>query len=121
SDVSPPCPMTTWREPKALELELGLDDADDAQALATTAARRLGVREEDIEEVRLLRRALDCRRGRIRFHLSLEVLPRGGPPAPRPLLGEPFPVRVAPPSRVVIVGDGPAGLFCAYQLARQGV
>lgn len=32
-----------------------------------------------------------------------------------------MPVEVSSPARVVIVGEGPAGLFCAYQLARAGV
>ena len=50
----------------------------------------------------------------MRFHLLLEI---GAEPEHD--LGAPHPREVAP-SRIVVVGDGPAGLFCAYELARHG-
>jgi uncharacterized FAD-dependent dehydrogenase len=60
------------------------------------------------------KRSIDARRGRVRFHLTVglagERAPLGGA-APRATSGAP----------VVIVGGGPAGLFCAYELARAGV
>ena len=59
------------------------------------------------------KRSIDARRGRVRFHLTVGVAGKhaiGGAPL-RETSGEP----------VVIVGAGPAGLFCAYELARAGV
>jgi uncharacterized protein len=103
--------------PEEIEIELGLDEPDDPEHLAKKAARKLGVRPENVPPLELLRRSLDARRGQVRFHLLLGTAPPRDPGA----LGEPHPVSVALPAEVVIVGDGPAGLFAAYELARHGV
>lgn len=103
--------------PKELTLELGLDEPDDGEALKTRVARRLGVPSEELPLPVVLGRSLDARRGRIHFRLRLGLDPefvatlrRPGAP-PREVKGE---------RRVLIVGDGPAGLFCAYELGRAG-
>jgi uncharacterized FAD-dependent dehydrogenase len=96
-------------------------------ALARRVARKLGVGPEDLPGLVLRKRSLDCRRGRIRHHLSFELLPSGAPGgvgfgiAPGAELGAPHPIEVSAPARVLIIGDGPCGLFCAYELARAGV
>ncbi len=101
--------------PSELTLELGLDDASDPESLRARVARTLGVPEDELPEVALRKRSLDARRGRVRFHavvaLGLAKEPLGGE-LPREVRGEP---------RVVVVGEGPAGLFCAYELARRGI
>lgn len=102
--------------PREIEIELGLDDASDEAALRALAARRLQRSPADLPALRLRKRSLDARRGAVRFHVLLEL--GGEPDAP---LGAPEPARVVAPERVVIVGAGPAGLFAAYQLARQGI
>jgi uncharacterized FAD-dependent dehydrogenase len=102
--------------PEEVELELGLDEASDSEALRARIGKKLGISPEALPEPRLLRRSIDARRGSVHFHLivglgtSTEAL--GGDP-PRE------PTHPGPP--VVVVGDGPAGLFCAYELARQGI
>jgi uncharacterized FAD-dependent dehydrogenase len=116
--------MTAQRQ---LTIELGLDEPDDDAHVRRAAARRLGVRAQDLPLVVLRKRSLDCRGRRIRFHLLLDVLI--GHPGDSVLYGlagdeqlaVPHPREVSLPARVVIVGDGPCGLFCAYQLAREGV
>ena len=105
--------------------------------LSETAARRLGTSVEAIDEVRLLKRAVDARRAsNVHFVATLgvtldggagaeaEVIARADDPditvhAPRAL---PAVVRSkAPPAlRPVVVGTGPAGLFAALTLARAG-
>ena len=102
--------------PREIELILGLDEPDDAASLRAQVARKLGRETADLPPLRLLKRSLDARGGRVRFHLLLEI---GG--APAPALALPEPREVGGTRRVAIVGDGPAGLFCAYQLARAGV
>ncbi len=99
-----------------LELELGLDDPDDLPSLQERAARQLKVASSDLPELRIVRRAIDARRGRVRFHVTLAELDE----SPLPLAG-PEPREVDRDQRVLIVGDGPAGLFCAYELARSGI
>jgi len=101
--------------PAELTLELGLDDAEDPAALRARVARELRVPEAELPELVVRKRSLDARRGRLRFHLLIELgapqEPLGGAP-PREVTGEP---------RVIVVGEGPAGLFCAYELARRGI
>ncbi len=90
-------------------LDLGLDEADDLAALTTKLAAQLHTRELPPIEVR--KRSIDARRGRVRFHVVVgTVTPRASVPVVA-VAGEP----------VIIVGGGPAGLFCAYELARTGI
>jgi uncharacterized protein len=113
--------------PQYVELTLALEEPDAPDALAQHVAKKLGLTPEELPGLVLRKRSLDCRRGHIRQHLSLELLPSGAPRgvafgmAPDAELGAPHPIEVSRPSRVVIIGDGPCGLFCAYQLARAGV
>ena len=101
--------------PSEIELELELDEPEDNEALRHRAARKLGVQEADLPPLALRKRSIDARRGRVVFRLILEVAP-----APRDL-GAPHPIDVDHLGRVLIIGDGPAGLFCAYELARRGI
>lgn len=96
---------------------LGLDEADDEVALKEKVARALRIAPADIPMARIARRAIDARGGRVRFRVMVSLEP---PPAAE-TLGRPWPIEVGRPQRVVVVGDGPAGLFCAYELARAGV
>lgn len=86
--------------------------------LKETAARKAGLRTEDITHVQILRRSLDSRRGRVLYHATAEVYS-----------GEPF---VAPDysgnyqdchnkPAVIIVGAGPAGLFAALHALEVGL
>lgn len=96
-------------------VDLGLDEPETEALLRARAAALLGVAEAALPPLVVRRRSLDARRGHARFHVLVDERP----PVP-PLLGLPEPREVGA-RRVVIVGDGPAGLFCAYELARHGV
>ncbi len=102
--------------PQRVELVLAPDRADE-EGLRSALRRRLGRDTEASLRFRVVRRSIDARGGRVRYRLWVEV-----PPAPpsRPL-GAPEPRTVRQPERVLVVGDGPAGLFCAYELARHGI
>jgi uncharacterized FAD-dependent dehydrogenase len=104
------------RLPREVEVSVGLDEPEDEASLRAAVARRLKMPVGDVPPLVLRKRSLDARRGRVAFHLLFEL----GARAPTNL-GEPPPREVRGPPRVVVVGDGPAGLFCAYQLAREGV
>jgi uncharacterized FAD-dependent dehydrogenase len=103
-----------------VELVVAPDVLLDEAALRRAAVRRAGVRESDVVALVVERRAIDARRGnvrlrlRVRLRLAGEANPPAQPSGPLdlPALGEP---------EVVIVGAGPAGLFCAWQLARLGI
>ncbi|HTR51278.1 MAG TPA: NAD(P)/FAD-dependent oxidoreductase [Kofleriaceae bacterium] len=93
-------------------VELDLDEPDDAAALTAKLAAMLDVAPERLPLLEVRKRSIDARRGRVRFHLIVGAAEPQPPPVwPRETAGEP----------VVIVGAGPAGIFCAYQLARVGV
>ncbi|HEY4222542.1 MAG TPA: hypothetical protein VGO62_14405, partial [Myxococcota bacterium] len=67
-------PATDVRE---VDIELGLDDADDEASLKARVGRAIGVPASQIPVARIVRRAIDARRGgvRLRVLVSLEEAP----------------------------------------------
>jgi hypothetical protein len=100
--------------PAQLSVALDLEDGDDDAALRTRVASQIGVSPDELPTLRVLQRSLDARGGRARFRLLVALGAQSQRPAGPPIreVGAPL---------VVIVGAGPAGLFCAYELARHGV
>ena len=103
--------------PEEIALELGLDEPQDEANLRRLVAAKLSISPERLPGVTIEKRSLDARRGRVRFHLQVSL---SDPHARPPLGGAPLrEVRERP--KVIVVGDGPTGLFCAYELARHGI
>ncbi|MEW5740742.1 MAG: FAD-dependent protein [Myxococcota bacterium] len=100
-------------------------------ALAAKAAEKLRVSAAAVGEVRVVRQVLDARKkNHPRTIFTLEVvLAEGKQPASlppdvslvEPEPAAPGPVKRTPEQRPIIVGMGPAGLFCALALAERGV
>jgi uncharacterized protein len=107
--------VRTW--PDSIDVELALDDIDSDDALRRATAAALRVAEKDMPTPRILRRVIDARRGNVRFQMRVAFTPAPDLTS----LGLPRPQQVTLPARVVVVGDGPCGLFCAYELARHGI
>ncbi len=103
--------------PESVELDLGLDEPDDETALRARVAAQLDLSPDDVPRARVVRRAVDARKRVVKFRVTVDL---GDPPDPAALGGE-RPREVKGTPRVVVVGDGPCGLFCAYELARHGV
>lgn len=97
-----------------LELQFELDEPDDLVAIRKRAAEKLGVAIQDLPELEIKKRAIDARNRNVRFLITVGDKTRTSPLAPLQQLE-----RGKKP--VVIIGAGPAGLFCAYELARQGI
>ncbi len=113
-------------------LRRSLDDTDDS--FRVSVARQLGVETEDVGRMQILRQAVDAhKKGDVFFsvHCLVELAPRAARrvladkkrhaqlwQAPEPLA----PVHGDKPlsGRVLVVGMGPAGLFAAWLLSREG-
>ena len=105
------------------DIKLGLDE--DEKALADKAAKKLKVDKKDINEIKIVKKAIDARdKNNIKFVYTVDVA------TPVKVLGfsqapeEEFEIPKAKrksQKRVVIAGSGPAGLFCAYVLAKAGL
>ena len=106
-------------QPVRVELALHPDVLLDPARVRSAAARAAQLPEARVQDARIVRRAIDARHRQVRVQLLVDVFTAVPPAesAPQPLAlatlhGEP---------EVVVVGAGPAGLFCAWQLARHGV
>ena len=103
--------------PEEVEIELGLDEATDPDALRQRVGTKLGIEPASLPEPSILRRSIDARRGSVHFHLIVGL----GAGVREPLGGAPPRDATSAGPPVVVVGDGPAGLFCAYELSRHGL
>lgn len=109
-----------------LKRELGEDEG----VLRERAARVLGVDASAIKELELLKRSMDARKRPLFIYqvevelaagVKLRKLPDGVEEAPDPALRAPRKFVPRRKERVVVIGAGPAGLFCAWRLAGAGV
>lgn len=98
-----------------VELSFELDEQDDAFAIAHRVSKNLNIPMEALPPLEIKKRAIDARRGQVRFFVTV-----GTARDPSERLAEPHPKDVKG-DPVLIIGAGPAGLFCAYELARQGI
>lgn len=103
-------------EKKRVELVLGLNDSEELQDLAIRAAKKLRISVEELDEIEVLKRSIDARRGKVKLRFLISQRREDAA-----MLGGEGLREVGKGGRVVIVGTGPAGLFCAYQLARLGI
>ena len=104
--------------PQNITLVLTPRQAADAKYYTSLAVRRLGMPEQDIALVRVVKRSIDARQRQPKVNLSLEVY-ADREPRPAPVHFD-YP-SVAGRTEVVIVGSGPAGLFAALRLIELGL
>ena len=104
--------------PQNITLVLTPRQAADAKYYTSLAARRLGMPEQDIALVRVVKRSIDARQRQPKVNLSLEVY-ADREPRPAPVHFD-YP-SVAGRTEVVIVRSGPAGLFAALRLIELGL
>lgn len=102
---------------KTVTLVLSPKQAADVAYRTTLAARKLGIREDEIALVRVVKRSIDARQRQPKVNLSLEIYV-DREPQPEPVHFD-YP-DVSHGTEVVIVGSGPAGLFAALRLIELG-
>ena len=95
--------------------------SDTPESLRKAAAKKLGLPKDQLGDIRIVRRSIDARRkDAVTLIYSIEYTMRPDRLSefirPRPV-----PVTNPPAVRPVVVGSGPAGMFCALTLAEAGL
>jgi uncharacterized FAD-dependent dehydrogenase len=92
------------------------------ERLLQLAAEGLECAAEDLAEVRITRISFDARERHMLWHVALDIWRTGEEVPEIPVLEPPHFTPAAPDAEhVVVVGSGPAGLFCALELIARGV
>lgn len=102
-----------------IDIKLLPAEAKDDTAIRHKAASKLKLREDQIQDLRVLRRSVDARGSQPIFLLRVAVYV-GEKPQPEPAILSQF-QSVADKPRVLIIGAGPAGYFAALELIEQGL
>jgi uncharacterized FAD-dependent dehydrogenase len=105
--------------PTTVDISLPYENAEDEVAWRKAAARKLNVNPKRIVDMRLRKRSIDARKGKVRFQLRVEVGVDDPLPEEPPLIAEYSKVGDSA-RRVIIVGAGPAGLFAALRCLELG-
>lgn len=103
---------------KTVTIECSLDECDDEPLIRQKIAKKSKFKSEKPFSYRILKKSLDARRGRVRFHYLVQINP---PDETKESLPKGLPQPDPKNGHVIVVGAGPAGLFCAYELARHKI
>ncbi len=104
--------------PNKVTLTLQPKQASDSELYTSIAARKLGIRRQDVALVRVIKRSIDARQQSPKVNLTLEIYSDGE--------GEPDTIHFDYPDvttspEVIVVGSGPAGLFASLRLIELGL
>jgi uncharacterized FAD-dependent dehydrogenase len=103
---------------KTINLRLSPRQAADKDIYVPIAARMAGVGASQVALARVTKRSIDARGGGVKVNLTVEIFVEGEP-LPAPVRFDYQDVSSRP--EVVVVGSGPAGMFCALRLIELGL
>ncbi|MCX6271957.1 MAG: FAD-binding protein [Bacteroidetes bacterium] len=104
---------------KIIEIAVSPGQAAGEKSIRAAVARSLGIQQDELSHVRLIKRSVDSRSRRVLIRLRLEaVLHEDGPY--ETAIRKSY-LNVAGKTRVVIAGAGPAGLFAALRMIELGL
>ena len=105
--------------PRVTDITLPLDEAENAELRLRAVAKKIGVEESRIKELRLRKHSIDARKSKIKIQLRFEA--GIDKPLPPEKIFKPSYPKVPPRCRTaVIVGCGPAGMFAALRCIELG-
>ncbi|MFT5689493.1 MAG: putative FAD-dependent dehydrogenase, partial [Planctomycetota bacterium] len=112
--------------PRDVQIQLTFEErppeASDQQTLRAMAARAMRCPEQELAEVRLLKVSLDARRRRRGWSVAIRTWEKGEEIPPLPATTPPAMTTVpADAPTIVVIGSGPAGLWCALDLVEAGL
>lgn len=106
--------------PQQVELVLLPHEREDQNLIRQKAARKTGLRLEQISHLEILKSSLDARSRQPVFRIRVEVFGPGEIFTPEPAILDGF-SPVSKKQKVIIVGAGPAGYFAALELLELGI
>jgi uncharacterized FAD-dependent dehydrogenase len=104
--------------PSEIEITVLPEHAFEETQLGPYLKEKLGREFEKIKGIRIRKRSVDARGGRVKFVLRVELVSSGENAAQKPFFLKENQVRNAP--EVFIAGAGPAGYFAAIRLIESG-
>jgi uncharacterized FAD-dependent dehydrogenase len=105
--------------PIELTLVLSPQQAASTNTIRQLASKKLGKRQSDLGDLRIVRKSIDARRGRVRVNVGVIVYTKD-----ESFIDTNHKIEyryIAGKQEVVIVGAGPAGLFAALRLIELGL
>ncbi len=113
-------PNQTGEPARFVDVRFPAQWSSDAARIQRVLAKSVGCRESELGEYRVVRKNLDARKRPVQAVWRFEVAPAGGRLSEVRTLGPQLEVLPADAESVYVVGAGPAGLFAALTLIRQG-
>ncbi|MCH2036287.1 MAG: FAD-binding protein [Puniceicoccaceae bacterium] len=112
-------PNRDVNQPKLVDIILPLEQSEDQDAWQQAISKELGIKAEDICELRLQKHSIDARQRQIKVQLRIEVGIKV-PLSPVQELKKDYNSLTANAKRVIIIGSGPAGMFAALRCIELG-
>ena len=113
-------PNQTGEPARFVDVRFPAQWSSDAARIQRVLAKSVGCRESELGEYRVVRKNLDARKRPVQAVWRFEVALAGGRLSEVRTLGPQLEVLPAEAESVYVVGAGPAGLFAALALIRQG-
>lgn len=105
--------------PKTVQITVPPEEAADLEVLKWKASEQLHIEAARVTDILIIKRSIDARNKHIKINLTLEAYIDGEQPVPKTVSSNYK--KVNSKKSVIIIGAGPAGLFAALELIKEGI